>query len=85
MLFLAYMGWVTWTSAAAVEQAAGDEAWPVKRQVLFAMPVSLLNPHAILDTIGVIGTSSLTYSGSTLAAFTVACILVSWLCLVLVR
>lgn len=75
--FLAYMGWVTWTSAAEV--AAADEAWPVKRQVLFALSVSLLNPHAILDTIGVIGTSSLAYGGQPLAAFTLACVLVSWL------
>jgi L-lysine exporter family protein LysE/ArgO len=79
VLFLAYMGWVTWTSAAAVELAAGDEGWPVRRQVLFALSVSLLNPHAILDTIGVIGTSSLAYTGNALAAFTLACILVSWL------
>ncbi len=77
--FLAYMGWVTWTSAAAVEAAAGSETWPVRRQVLFALSVSLLNPHAIIDTIGVIGTSSLAYGDSALSAFTLACVLVSWL------
>lgn len=79
VLFLAYMGWVTWRSAAAVEVEAGSEAWPVRRQVVFALSVSLLNPHAILDTIGVIGTSSLAYGGNALAAFTLACMLVSWL------
>lgn len=79
VLFLAYMGWVTWTSAAAAEVAAESETWPVRRQVLFALSVSLLNPHAILDTIGVIGTSSLAYGGNALAAFTLACVLVSWL------
>ncbi len=79
VVFLVYMGWVTWTSAAAVETAAGSENWPVRRQVLFALSVSLLNPHAILDTIGVIGTSSLAYGGSALAAFILACVLVSWL------
>jgi L-lysine exporter family protein LysE/ArgO len=30
---------------------------------MFAMSVSLLNPYAILVTIGVIGTSSLVYNG----------------------
>lgn len=30
----------------------------------FAASVSLLNPHAILDTIGVIGTNSIQYIGS---------------------
>lgn len=79
VVFLAYMGWLTWTSVQAVELAAGDETWPVRRQVLFALSVSLLNPHAILDTIGVIGTSSLAYGGQALAAFTLACVLVSWL------
>jgi L-lysine exporter family protein LysE/ArgO len=39
----------------------------------------LLNPHAIMDTIGVIGTSSLTYTGIEKAVFTVVCIFVSWL------
>jgi L-lysine exporter family protein LysE/ArgO len=41
--------------------------------------VSLLNPHAILDTIGVIGASSLAYAGGEQIAFTAACILNSWL------
>nr|WGE07400.1 LysE family transporter [Bacillus subtilis] len=41
--------------------------------------VSLLNPHAILDTIGVIGTSSLQYSGLEKWLFIVACIAVSWI------
>ncbi len=77
--FLAYMGWITWKSAAAVEVAGDSASWPIKRQVMFALSVSLLNPHAILDTVGVIGTSSLAYSGQALAAFTAACVLVSWL------
>ncbi len=34
------------------------------KQVSFALSVSLLNPHAILDTIGVIGSSAALYSGS---------------------
>jgi L-lysine exporter family protein LysE/ArgO len=41
--------------------------------------VSLGNPHAIVDTIGVIGSGSLAYEGSAKAAFTLACISVSWL------
>ena len=50
----------------------------MRRQIVFALSVSLLNPHAILDTIGVIGTSSLAYAGSERIAFTAACILNSW-------
>jgi L-lysine exporter family protein LysE/ArgO len=57
---------------------AGQE-WPLRRQILFSLSVSLLNPHAILDTIGVIGTTALSFAGSERAAFAAACILVSWL------
>ena len=51
----------------------------MRKQVLFAASVSLLNPHAILDTIGVIGSSSLNYSGDVRVAFTLTTIIVSWL------
>lgn len=83
VVFLAYMGWVTWRTSPAVEMASEGEAWPARRQVIFALTVSLLNPHAIIDTIGVIGTSSLAYEGGALASFTLACVLVSWLWFVL--
>ncbi|WP_307724718.1 LysE/ArgO family amino acid transporter [Sporolactobacillus inulinus] len=45
----------------------------------FALSVSLLNPHALLDTIGVIGTNALNYSGSEKWTFAAACASVSWL------
>ncbi|MBY0095607.1 LysE/ArgO family amino acid transporter [Mesobacillus maritimus] len=77
-LFLLYMGWVVWNSKPA--SITGDNvALSPKKQILFAISVSLLNPHAILDTIGVIGTNSLYYSGSAKVVFTTACIVVSWL------
>ena len=77
--FLLYIGWLTWRAdgQTAIDQAAA--LWPIKRQIVFAVSVSLLNPHAILDTIGVIGTSSLAYAGADRVAFTVACVLNSWL------
>lgn len=90
VLFLAYMGWSTWRSAASLAAVTGaapgavaaagsaDEAWPARRQVAFAASVSLLNPHAILDTVAVIGTSALQYDGGARLAFALACIGVSW-------
>ncbi|WP_405081260.1 LysE/ArgO family amino acid transporter [Paenibacillus chitinolyticus] len=82
VIFLAYMGWTTWKSASrkdADEPATGDEArYPARKQIAFAASVSLLNPHAILDTVGVIGTSSLQYTGTNKWVFALACILVSW-------
>ncbi|MCM3767709.1 LysE/ArgO family amino acid transporter [Neobacillus niacini] len=78
ILFLLYMGSSIWKSDPA-NLSQQEAAMPMKKQIMFAMSVSLLNPHAILDTIGVIGTSSLGYTGSEKVVFTIACIVVSWL------
>lgn len=77
ILFLMYMGYAIWQSKPTTTE--NNKALPIKKQILFALSVSLLNPHAILDTIGVIGTSALKYSGVTQIYFTAACILISWL------
>ncbi|RIX50261.1 amino acid transporter [Paenibacillus nanensis] len=76
--FLLYMGFVTWRSKPN-NSASRDEALSPRRQIAFAASVSLLNPHAILDTVGVIGTSSVSYHGQERLAFALACILVSWI------
>ncbi|WHY02941.1 LysE/ArgO family amino acid transporter [Neobacillus sp. DY30] len=76
--FLLYMGYVTWKSKPRTGENSA-ELFSARKQITFAASVSLLNPHAIMDTIGVIGTSSLTYSGIEKAVFTVVCIFVSWL------
>lgn len=78
LLFLLYMGWSIWNSEPA-NMSEKKEAMSTKKQIMFAMSVSLLNPHAILDTIGVIGTSSLSYYDAEKIAFTVSCIVVSWI------
>src|SRR5699024_5784692 len=53
------------------------------KQIGFALSVSLLNPHAILDTVGIIGTNSTAYTGSDLLVFTLSCIAVSWIAFVI--
>jgi len=78
IVVLLYMGWSIWNSDTS-NLSQKEAAMPPKKQIMFAMSVSLLNPHAILDTIGVIGTSSLSYTGLEKIAFTAACIVVSWL------
>ncbi|MEK3979739.1 LysE family transporter [Psychrobacillus sp. FSL K6-2836] len=77
ILFLLYMGKVIWSSKAM--NISGKEALPLKKQIVFALSVSFLNPHALLDTIGVIGTSAVKYSGQQLLFFTVACVFISWI------
>ncbi|WP_153733387.1 LysE/ArgO family amino acid transporter [Sporosarcina obsidiansis] len=78
LVFLLYMGFSIWNSSPANLQQPESRMTP-KKQILFAMSVSLLNPHAILDTIGVIGTSSLAYAGTEKVLFTIACIVTSWI------
>ncbi|MGO4498431.1 LysE/ArgO family amino acid transporter [Paenibacillus sp. 2RAB27] len=78
ILFLIYMGIVTWKSKPA-NTSSDEKALSPKKQIAFAASVSLLNPHAILDTIGVIGTSSIHYVGKEKLVFAIACILVSWI------
>ncbi|MBW7474281.1 LysE family transporter [Paenibacillus oenotherae] len=79
ILFLWYMGYRAWQSEAfsGAGNSAGDAT--VKKQILFTLSVSLLNPHAIIDTLSVIGASSLHYEGREQLLFLSACILVSWL------
>ena len=76
--FLLYIGWVTWKSEPTTNDKSG-EFDSLQKRIVFTLSVSLLNPHAILDTIGVIGTSAITYNGNERFAFTLACIFNSWL------
>ncbi|MEK3900459.1 LysE/ArgO family amino acid transporter [Paenibacillus sp. FSL R7-0179] len=76
ILFLAFMGWRIWHSAPAKDESGRLSA---KGQILYALSVSLLNPHALLDTVGVIGTSSLQYEGAVRWTFATATVAVSWL------
>ncbi|MGK8445625.1 LysE/ArgO family amino acid transporter [Staphylococcus aureus] len=76
LIFLMYMAWI-WHDKPSTDGEA--QIMSPMKQVSFALSVSLLNPHAILDTIGVIGSSAALYSGSNKIAFTIACISVSWL------
>lgn len=78
ILFLLFMGWQTWKSKPS-NVNSNNETFPMKKQILFAASVSLLNPHAILDTIGIIGTNSLQYQGTEKIVFALTCIAVSWI------
>lgn len=83
-LFLIYIGWSIWSSD-PVKVSNRHGAMSTRKQVMFAISVSLLNPHAILDTIGVIGANSLRYSETAeLVVFAVACIFVSWISFIVI-
>ncbi|KFE42518.1 LysE/ArgO family amino acid transporter [Staphylococcus agnetis] len=75
-IFLLYIAWSLWREKpASIEKQTQMSA---KKQIGFALSVSLLNLHAIMDTIGVIGTSAALYTGSEKVIFTLATITVSW-------
>lgn len=78
IVFLLYMGWSIWKTKPSGGSNGTAASLSAKKQISFAASVSLLNPHAILDTVGVIGTSSISYAGGQKVAFCLACIAVSW-------
>ncbi|ASA24561.1 LysE/ArgO family amino acid transporter [Paenibacillus donghaensis] len=73
--FLGFMGWKIWREA----PASGDSRLlSLKEQVGYALSVSLLNPHALMDTVGVIGTNALQYAGLERWTFAATTAAVSW-------
>jgi L-lysine exporter family protein LysE/ArgO len=76
VLFLLFMGRQIWCAAPATGQA---KQLSPKGQIGYALSVSLLNPHALLDTVGVIGTGSLGYDGMERWGFAAATAGVSWI------
>lgn len=74
--FLLYMGVVSWYSRPKHAYGQGSSL-SASKQILFAASASLFNPHALLDTIGVIGTSSLQFTGLSKWLFASACIITS--------
>ncbi|MFQ3307108.1 MAG: L-lysine exporter family protein LysE/ArgO [Candidatus Midichloriaceae bacterium] len=76
--FFIYIGYITWNKA-TIKLSEKKKAFSAKKQILFTTSVSFFNPHAITDTIMVIGSNSIQYSGQPKFAYTISCIVVSWL------
>ncbi len=62
VLFLAYMGYKTWTAHAGTGGDVPSGEWTLSRKVRHSLSVSLLNPHAIMDTVVVIGGGAAIYT-----------------------
>ncbi|QLK85298.1 LysE/ArgO family amino acid transporter [Staphylococcus sp. 17KM0847] len=76
-IFLLFMAWSLWQEKPS--ETSEQAPMSAQKQISFAVSVSLLNPHAIIDTVGVIGTSAALYTGFEKIAFTLATISISWL------
>lgn len=82
VLFLTYMGFSSWRRTPRLDQdsVGSPQGLSRRQQIGYSLSVSLLNPHAILDTVGVIGTGALLYtSAPDKWAYAGAAVLVSWL------
>ncbi|WP_323702549.1 LysE/ArgO family amino acid transporter [Mammaliicoccus sp. Dog046] len=79
--FLVYMAITLWNEKP--KHLEYQSPLSAKKQIGFALSVSLLNPHAIMDTIGVIGTSAALYQGTEKWIFALSTISVSWLWFIL--
>ncbi|SFV03002.1 LysE/ArgO family amino acid transporter [Alicyclobacillus macrosporangiidus] len=78
--FLLYMGASAWRENQGQDESAVTTAWTVRRQMVFTASGSLLNPHALIDTLAVVGGSAAAYPAwPERIAFGVASVLVSWL------
>lgn len=75
--FLLYVSYMTWANAGN-KITTKTTPLSIKKQIMFAASVSILNPPAIIDTVTVIGTHSLHYDGNEKIAFVLSCICVSW-------
>ena len=81
LLFLLYMAWSLWNEKP--NNLENHDSMSAKKQIGFALSVSLLNPHAIMDTVGVIGTSASVYLGIEKLLFSISTIIISWIWFIL--
>ena len=78
-IFMMYMGWSIWNNNDFGDNGGSNvKNLSVRKQILFAASVSILNPYAMMDIIGVIGTNSIRYSGMDKFLYSSSVILVSW-------
>ncbi len=77
LFFLLYISYTNWNMASSKIRSE-FKAYSAKKQIIFTISVSILNPHAITDTIIVIGGNSIQYSGIAKLAYTLSCIVVAW-------
>jgi L-lysine exporter family protein LysE/ArgO len=75
---LLYMGYANWKGGNGLTEGK-KESLSAKQQIIFAVSVSLFNPSAFIDIMGVIGVNSLQYESLDKLVFTLATILVSWI------
>lgn len=80
IVYILYIGLMFWISAGDDAHLGGAAAPDVRSDISKSLSVSLLNPHAILDTVGIIGTASAQYlTLGPRITFAIGAVVVSWL------
>jgi L-lysine exporter family protein LysE/ArgO len=77
--FLGYLGVQSWRNTVGAERLQAGEALAPGRVIRRTVAVSLLNPHAILDTVGVIGAAIAAQPPSSRTLFASGAVTASWL------
>lgn len=77
-LFLLYLG-LRSLRASSPDDNTGHELIPLRTVVTRAASVSLFNPHAILDTVGVIGAAIAAQHATQQVLFTAGALTASWI------
>jgi L-lysine exporter family protein LysE/ArgO len=80
VVFLVWMGVRSWRDVPGAGGGGSQAASALGRDIRYALAVSWLNPHAVLDTVVVLGGGAAIYRAAVhRAAYAMAAILVSWL------
>ncbi|MGW8380133.1 LysE family transporter [Streptomyces sp. ODS28] len=77
-LFLGYLGVQSWRAREGLAGLEGGDVLSGRRVLLRTVSVSLLNPHAILDTVGVMGATISAQPETQRALFAGGAISASW-------
>lgn len=77
-LFLLYLGVRSLRASAPDEHVTAQESLSLRAVATRAAGVSLLNPHAVLDTVGVLGAAIVAQEATQRALFATGTLIASW-------
>ena len=79
IVFLFYFGYKLWVTKISETDDSNQNSWSLLKQLFFCISVSIINPHAIIDTFFVIGAVATEYSKSGKQWLALGCIVIDTL------
>lgn len=77
IFYIIFIGFKLWNKKTKLRNSNTKLEW--KQQITTSLVVSIVNPHAWLDTFGVLGTQALQLAPTEKFLFATICIIVSWI------